>query len=165
VRGALKIPGFSSYLHPVDESLLIGVGQAADDQGRTQGTQVSLFDVSNLAAPARIAQRTLDIDWSEAESDHHAFLYWPPTKLLVLPAQSYGQPGRQPFLGAVGLHVARETGITPIARVHHPGDPQNSWFPVRRSVVVGDALYTLSEAGILASDLATLAPRGWLKLG
>jgi uncharacterized secreted protein with C-terminal beta-propeller domain len=151
VRGALKIPGFSSYLHPVDDSTLIGIGQAADENGRTLGTQVSLFDVSDLAAPRRIAQRELDGDWSEAETDHHAVFYWPATRLLALPIGSY-----QGGAAAVGLTVSRETGITPVARVHHPGAA-----PVRRSLVVGDALYTVSDAGILASDLRTLAPRGY----
>jgi uncharacterized secreted protein with C-terminal beta-propeller domain len=161
VRGELKMPGFSSYLHPIDENTLIGVGQAADDQGRTQGTQVSLFDVSDLSAPRLIAQRTLDTAWSEAESDHHAFLWWPARNLLVLPVQSYGQSGATTFLGAVGLDVTRATGITPIARVHHPDDPDMSWSPVHRSVVVGDALYTVSDTGVLGSALDTLAPRGW----
>jgi uncharacterized secreted protein with C-terminal beta-propeller domain len=151
VRGALTIPGFSSYLHPVDESTLIGIGQAADGAGRTLGTQVSLFDVSDPSAPRRIAQRALDGDWSEAEADHHAVLWWPATRLLALPVASYEGNG-----GAVGLTVSRESGITPIARVRHPGAA-----PVRRTLVVGDALYTLSDAGIMASDLLTLAPRGY----
>ncbi|MGD9573806.1 MAG: beta-propeller domain-containing protein, partial [Thermoleophilia bacterium] len=165
LRGELKIPGFSSYLHPVDDTTLIGVGQAADAQGRTQGTQVSLFDVSDPSRPARIAQRSLDTDWSEAESDHHAFLWWPQSKLLVLPVQAYGGPGRSAFLGAVGLNVDRATGITPIARVAHPGDPDVDWAPVRRSLVVGTTLYTVSDAGIMGSDLGTLAPRGWAAFG
>jgi len=161
LRGELKIPGFSSYLHPVDATTLIGVGQDADAQGRTRGTQVSLFDVTDPARPTRIAQRTLDTDWSEAESDHHAFLYWPATRLLVLPAQRYDGGGGSPFLGAVGLDVSRTTGITPIARVSHPDGRGGEWAPVRRSLVVGDAVLTVSATGVLASDLTTLAPRGW----
>jgi len=161
LRGELKIPGFSSYLHPVDENTLIGVGQAADAQGRTEGTQVSLFDVTDLSRPTRIAQRTLGTDWSEAETDHHAFLYWPATRLLVLPTQTYGGDGATPFLGAVGLDVSRTTGITPIARIAHPGDADDRWAPVRRTVVVGDAVYTVSDTGVMASDLTGLAPRGW----
>jgi uncharacterized secreted protein with C-terminal beta-propeller domain len=162
VRGELKIPGFSSYLHPIDDDTLIGVGQAADADGRTQGTQVSLFDVSDLDAPRRIAQRTLDAAWSEAESDHHAFLYWPATAALVLPAQTYGPDGTNRFLGAVGLTVARQTGITPIARVAHPDQNGETWSPVRRSLVIGDALYTISDTGIMESALTTLEPRGWI---
>jgi len=141
----------------VDERHLIGVGQDATEDGRTTGTQVSLFDVADPAAPRRIAQRTLDADWSEAETDHHAVLYWPATRLLVVPVQDGGTS----FSGAVGLHVAPETGITPIARVGHPGDPAAGTASIRRALVVGDTLYSVSDAGLLASDLGTLAPRGW----
>ncbi|WP_217913977.1 beta-propeller domain-containing protein [Miltoncostaea marina] len=165
VLGELTIPGFSSYLHPIDDTTLIGVGQAADARGRTQGTQVSLFDVADPAAPRRIAQRALDTDWSEAESDHHAFLHWPATGLVVLPAQRHDPDGGTPFLGAVGLNVSRAGGITPIARVVHPGDPLRRWAPVRRALVAGGALYTVSDAGVMASDLTTLAPRAWTPFG
>ena len=50
VAGQLKIPGYSAYLHPVGENRLLGVGR--------EGTAVkaSLFDVSNLAAPAEVTQ-------------------------------------------------------------------------------------------------------------
>ena len=61
------------------------------------------------------------------------------------------------------MTVSREAGITPIARVRRP-DPPGSWSPVRRSIVIGDALYTVSDTGVMASDLATLAPRGWARL-
>ena len=59
VAGELKIPGYSAYLHPVGKDLLVGVGQDATAGGRLLGTQVSLFDVSDPAQPARLHQRTL----------------------------------------------------------------------------------------------------------
>jgi hypothetical protein len=160
VRGELKIPGFSSYLQPVGDDLLVGIGQAATAAGRTTGTQVSLFDVSDPANPRRIAQRELDSDWSEAESDHHALLWWPARRLLVVPVERWDATGPA-AAGAVGLDVAPATGITPIARVRHPGAAQE-YDPVRRALVVGDVLVTVSEGGVRTSDLGTLAPRGWL---
>ena len=163
VRGELKIPGFSSYLHPVGDDLLVGIGQSATAQGRTTGTQVSLFDVSDPRAPRRVAQRELDSDWSEAESDHHAVLWWPARRLLVVPVERWSGVGPA-ALGAVGLDVAPATGITPIARIRHPGD-EDAFRPVRRSLVAGDALVTVSDGGILVSDLTSLAPRGWLAFG
>ena len=51
VLGELKIPGYSAYLHPVGEDLLLGVGQDATEEGRPTGTQLSLFDVSDLRKP------------------------------------------------------------------------------------------------------------------
>jgi len=58
VTGELKIPGFSSYLHPVGDGLLLGVGQDATDQGRTLGAKVSLFDVSDPTNPLESRTRT-----------------------------------------------------------------------------------------------------------
>ena len=59
VLGELKIPGYSAYLHPIGEDLLLGVGQDADENGRVSGTQISIFDVSDLRKPVRLHQRLL----------------------------------------------------------------------------------------------------------
>ena len=90
MRGELKIPGYSAYLHPIGEDLLLGVGQEATEEGRVQGLQLSLFDVSDLAHPRRLQQAQLGERWSSSavEWDHHAFLWWPATKLAVLPMDS-----------------------------------------------------------------------------
>ena len=120
VVGELKIPGFSSYLHPIDDNLVIGVGQDATDTGRVQGSKVSLFDVTDLASPTEVATWTLPNSNSGAEYDHHAFLYWPATKQLVLPVNLYDWQGDDGgFFGAVVLHVDR-SGITESGRIEHP---------------------------------------------
>jgi hypothetical protein len=51
--GELKVPGFSTYLHPVGDDLLLGVGEEADESGQVTGMQVSLFDLSDLAGRRR----------------------------------------------------------------------------------------------------------------
>ncbi len=53
-----------------------------------QGTQVSLFDVSDLSKPGRLAQHHVKQGHSEAEFDPHAFLYWAADRLLVVPLVS-----------------------------------------------------------------------------
>ena len=151
VRGELKILGFSSYLHPIGKDLLLGLGQDANEQGQTQGTQLSLFDVSDLSAPTRLHQQSLgESTSSAAEHDHHAFLYWPPTKLTVVPVSAY-RPEDQ-FQGAVGFRVERDTGIAEIGRAEHEGG-----FIIR-SLVANGRLLTVSDRGVLASTLDTLAP-------
>ncbi len=47
VLGALKIPGFSSYLHPYGEGKLLGIGMDADLGGVTNGVKLSMFDISD----------------------------------------------------------------------------------------------------------------------
>ena len=51
VAGELKILGYSAYLHPVGDGMLLGVGQDATEEGRQLGTQVALFDVSRSREP------------------------------------------------------------------------------------------------------------------
>ena len=167
VRGELKIPGFSSYLQPVGDHRLIGIGQDATAEGRVTGSQVSLFDVSDPAQPRRLAQHTLGSGYSEAKGDHHAVLFWESTGLLAIPFQSYGDgAGPPPFTGAVGLRVDPAGSLSEIGRVSHPAITETEGYTynpsVRRSLVVGDTLYTLSENGVGASELTGLAHRGFV---
>jgi hypothetical protein len=157
VAGELKIAGYSAYLHPVGEELLLGVGQEATDDGRVQGLQLSLFDISDLAHPARLQQARLGERWSHsaAEWDHHAFLWWPATKLAVLPVDSDG------FTGAAGFRVDRARGIAELGRVSHPS-LDHGWRPsIGRAVVVGPRLFTISDYGVKASGLESFAGAGW----
>ena len=110
VLGELEIPGYSAYLHPIGADLLLGIGQDVNDQGRPLGTQLSLFDVSDLRHPTRLAHATLGPGWSEAESDHHAFLFWPTTGLVVVPFDQR----------AVGYRVSRAHGIDARRPDHAP---------------------------------------------
>jgi hypothetical protein len=164
VKGELKILGFSSYLHPIGGELLLGIGQDATEQGQATGAQVSLFDVSDLSAPKRLFARSLgEYASSAAEYDHHAFLYWAPTKLSVLPLNYWGSEEDQ-FAGAVGLEIDRTKGITEVGKVQHEKVTQYGydWLPpIERSIVVRDRLITVSQAGVLASALDTLAPGGF----
>ncbi len=59
VAGVLKAPGFSDYLIPLGDSLLLGVGKDASDSGLVQGVKVALFDVANPAAPTELASRSI----------------------------------------------------------------------------------------------------------
>lgn len=163
VVGELKILGYSAYLHPVGNGLLLGIGQDATEQGRTLGTQVSLFDVSDLANPKRIHNFTLDDGYSSVEYDHRAFLHWPETGLTVIPVQVWSwdeETGTDSgFSGAIALKATRD-GIEEVGRISHALDKEGEeyWWasPIERSLVIGDSLYTYSSDGILESDLHTV---------
>jgi uncharacterized secreted protein with C-terminal beta-propeller domain len=149
VRGELKILGYSSYLHPVGEHELLGIGQDATAEGIRQGTQLSLFDVADPAAPKLLHKIALgEASSSDAEYDHHAFLWWAPTRLAVVPISDFSteDAGTQ----AVGFNVDRVKGITEAGRSRESG-------AVLRTLVVGGRLFTLTEEGLRAYDLGTLA--------
>ena len=164
VTGELKILGYSAYLHPLGDGRLLGVGQDATAEGRTTGTQLSLFDVSDPAAPTRIAQHRVEGASSDVEWDHRAFLYWPATELAVLPLSwyRYSENGQSEdfWSGARAFTVGRDS-LEPAGRVQHPSSgPEGMWMAaIRRTAVVGDALVTLSELGLMTSDLRSLEQR------
>jgi uncharacterized secreted protein with C-terminal beta-propeller domain len=148
VRGELKLLGFSSYLHPVGEHELLGIGQDATPEGVQQGTQLSLFDVADPAAPRLLRHRALGVSTSsDAEFDHHAFLWWAPKRLAVVPVNDYegGQPAQ-----AFGFRVDRDAEIGVVGSTSEQTD-------VLRTLVIAGRLFTLTRRGLHAYDLDTFA--------
>ncbi|MEV0325025.1 beta-propeller domain-containing protein [Micromonospora echinospora] len=155
VTGELKITGYSGHLQPVGEGRLLGVGQEANERGVRQGLLVSLFDVADPAKPTRIARYHRAGSHSPAEDDPHALLFWPASGLVVLPVSGPGS-------GSQGALVLRIDGssLTQLGWITHPGVGQRGG--ILRSLIVGDTLWTLSDAGLQATDLVGLARRGWI---
>lgn len=92
VLGELKIPGFSSYLHPIGGDLLLGVGTAATLDGRTQGAQVATFDLSDLRDPRRLSVLTYRNTDLSAAWDPHAFTFVGDTAWTLANMWSPGTP-------------------------------------------------------------------------
>jgi uncharacterized secreted protein with C-terminal beta-propeller domain len=90
--GELHIPGYSDYLHPYDETHLIGVGKetveaSEGDFAWYQGLKVSLFDVSNVNEPKQLSNYTIGDRGTDSPvlSDPKAFLFDKSKNLLVIP--------------------------------------------------------------------------------
>lgn len=155
VAGSLDLLGYSAYLHPVGDDLLLGIGQDATPQGRTRGTQLSLFDVADPAKPRRIDHVVLgNQSSSQAEYDPHAFLYWAPRNLAVVPLT------QGVFSGAIAYRVTRTTGIASAGRISHASEDDGG-AAIGRAVISGDRLLTQSDAGVLANRLDGLARIGF----
>jgi len=178
VRGELHIPGFSTYLHPIGDGLLIGIGRDGDDDGRIFGLQLSLFDVSNPDDPRRIhsavvTEREESYSWSEAAHDHHAFTWYGSRDLLAIPVttESWGDDGYEHFSGIALYRVTRD-GIEPAGRVSHAPMAHDAWCDrigeedieacgwddgwwtwMRRSAFFDDVLFAISDVGVTASPI------------
>ena len=151
VAGELKIPGYSSYLHPVGDNLLLGVGRDADPEtGLAFGLQVSLFDVSDFENPKRVDVETFGTGrWdgsSPAEYHHHAFAYFAAQGILALPVAHAGD-GSGRIYKTVLLKVDAAKGLTEVGRVEHEKE-------VWRNVRIGEFLYSIGAAGIKVVPLA-----------
>ncbi|CAN5205996.1 hypothetical protein BH24ACT23_BH24ACT23_08260 [soil metagenome] len=148
--GELKIPGYSAYLHPVGDGLLLGIGQSGTDAGQLTGAQASLFDVADAAAPERID--TLDLTdgrygSADTEWDSHAFLYSPANRLAAVPVTSYG---RGAGASAVAFRVDEDGSLA------EPVKLDDDRGQIRRMLVAGERLITVSTAGVASRPLAEL---------
>lgn len=154
VLGELKIPGFSSYLHPLGDDLLVGVGMDANETGQTLGAQASLFDISDPSDPRRIDQESFaegsdtPVGW-----DHHTFLQW--GDRIYFPINRWGNQGLHSSIVAVDVSGR---SMERVGAVTHPGNNSE----LRRAVIVGDSLLTLSDNGLMVSTAETLATRDFV---
>jgi uncharacterized secreted protein with C-terminal beta-propeller domain len=166
LKGELKVPGYSGYLHPLSATLLLGVGRSADESGRVKGLQLSLFDVSDPANPKLLSQRAEgDYGGSSVEQDHHGFLYWEPKHLIVVPAVFASLSGGPAFYGALAMKVEPSSGFGDPVRLTHTGRPgADNYTQISRSIVIGPNLLTVSNAGILVSNLDSFAEKSWQPL-
>ncbi|MCY2926576.1 MAG: beta-propeller domain-containing protein [Planctomycetota bacterium] len=151
LAGELQIPGFSSYLQPIDANTLIGLGWDADANGRTGGMKLSLFDVSDPAHPVEQSKYLFGGDsweaYSQALGDHHAFSYFAELGVLALPVQQgCGWLGNASS-GLMVFHVQPGQNIEYLGRIAH------SDF-VSRSVRIGDCVYSISGTAVKVTRIS-----------
>ena len=84
LEGQLKIPGYSSYLHPITKDKILGIGKEGDQ------IKISLFDVTDPKKPQEKAKYTLNEYWSDILNTHHAFLLDSKHTIFFLPGERGG---------------------------------------------------------------------------
>lgn len=169
VLGELKIPGFSRYLHPVGADLLLGVGQEASLEGRVEGLQVSLFDVSDPTDPIRVAQVRLFADdeqepeysWSPVESDHRAFLFF--DQRAYIPYRAYwwddesSQDAGVMVVDVRSEDLELEALLRPLTD-EPVGESTPEWRKVdwavpQRVIIIEDRVYSITHSGVAVHEL------------
>ena len=176
ILGELEIPGFSDYLHPLNDNRVIGIGRNADDEDgflRLLGVNVRLFDVSDPSSPSMVSDLAIGSPGSRTpvDFDHQAFTVlqtgtdsW----RLALPVISHGDPDETvpdefwwilPWTNT-GLHLFDVTsaGIEPaglvVAQNRETGRRWQAgccaWG--QRSVLHGDAVHYVAEQQLITSD-------------
>jgi uncharacterized secreted protein with C-terminal beta-propeller domain len=124
VVGELHVPGYSSYLHPVEGGYLLAVGMDGEEDGTINGFAVSLFDVRDPANPTRVEQLAVQSDswsWSESLWDHHAFTFH--NDVLSVPLYTYDYDeltgAWDGFSGMLVVSVDTTDGLEELGRVDH----------------------------------------------
>ncbi len=186
VLGKLKIPGYSDYLHPYDETHLIGIGKDAVDAesegGRPadfawyQGIKMAIFDVSDVENPIEMHKEIIGDRGTDSPvlQDHKAFLFDKEKNLLVIPVllaeikgdREYGSEyGDYVFQGAYVYDISLNHGFELKGKVSHYDDSEvfrksGYYFDgdasITRSLYIEDVLYTFSNKRIQLNSLDSL---------
>jgi uncharacterized secreted protein with C-terminal beta-propeller domain len=161
--GALEIPGFSSYLHDAGGDRLIGVGQdtslvneGGGSYAHNEGRMVQLFDVSDPAKPVRTSKIVLPGTGTPGDPsfEPHAFLYWQPTGLVVVPIANYGNGG------VLAVRVEGDK-LVKLGTLKNPAASKAN-DAIQRSMIVDSALWTFSADGVRVSDESDLTQLAWI---
>jgi len=126
LKGELKIPGYSSYLHPIEENLILGIGKEGSY------VKVSMFDVSNPADPKESDKYTLSEYWSDILNTHHAFLLDKKHEIFFLP-------------GSKGGYIFSYTPTLSLVKTI-------SAFDAKRAIYIEDYLYVIAQSKIVVLD-------------
>jgi uncharacterized secreted protein with C-terminal beta-propeller domain len=182
ITGELVIPGFSTYMHMMDDSHILTIGYDAQDVGSFswfQGIALQIFDVSNLDAPALLHKEVIGTRGasSDAATNHLAFNYFKTSNRLALPmviceeSDGGGDYGAiMTFSGLLVYDVTIETGFEKLGGIPHelPETADNYWgacgnwwtnpnTQVKRSIFMDDFVYSIAMDKINISDIAALA--------
>ncbi len=180
VAGELKIPGYSSYLHPFDENHVIGLGK------EDNAVKLSFFDVTNLKAPTEIAKYIVEGDYADSQAlqDPKAFLFDKNKELLVIPISitNYGvvdgienETFEQKAGFWQGAYIFRidTDGFTYRGRITHQENATNSLYYygydynkfISRTLYIENTLYTISNTKVKLNSLDSLALIAEINLG
>ncbi len=178
--GELKIPGFSTYLHPLDKDHLLSIGVDGNNFGTNGNLQLALFDVTDFKNPVQKHKLSIPTDqWNNDEAlyNHKAFQYYAYKKVLAIPLTGYqtsrSQYDYRNWTSQMMLYnIDIEEGITAAGNVDHKdliaeamsGQKEsssykygNNTFKMRRAVFMENTLFSISMVGIMANDLSQLS--------
>jgi len=164
VMGILKIPGFSTYMHPYDENTIIGIG-AVDSN-----IKLSMFDVSDFSHPREVDNFIVNslYSYTNVGSDHKALLFDKELGLMVFPVSMGVSTGKDInyWQGAFVFDVTLDGGFVLRGTITQQDDLTSSnWQKtITRSLYIEDVLYTISEKMVKMSSLETLETLGAIEL-
>ncbi len=182
VLGEAVIPGFSDYMHPLDDDHLLTIGRNTDNWGNDIGLMLQIFDVSEPTDPERVHNYPyIPEGYSEANHNHKAFTYWAERRLLAFPFVNYGYEDpasgeHQPYPTSTleVFEVSAKEGFNRLGAVDHTSlmlengclvqDPyyldEYYWTcsqpEVRRGIFMDDYVYAISYAGVSVNELSDL---------
>lgn len=148
VIGELKVPGFSTYIHMMDDKHLLTIGQDADEQtGRQRGLKLSIFDVTDFSKPKEVKSLIFKSGVaSESSYEHKAFGFHRAKGVLAIPASQTSMNGSERTslllfnVSTKDIKAAGEVSMTDLQSV-------------RRSFFAENVVYAIGGTGVRAASV------------
>lgn len=176
VLGELKIPGYSKYLHPYDETHLIGIGEDTEvvnygygDRVVTNGMKMVMFDVTDPNNPQELYNVKIGEKgtYSELLYNHKALLFSKEKNIIAFPISITDNDYKVTFQGAIVYGVSLEKGFELKTKISNSATDYDRYYSrnrVERIIYIKDTLFTLSNGLIKAVDLNTFETKGSIEL-
>lgn len=176
VLGELKIPGYSKYLHPYDETHLIGIGEDTEvvnygygDRVVTNGMKMAMFDVTDPNNPQELYNVKIGEKgtYSELLYNHKALLFSKEKNIIAFPISITENDYKVTFQGAIVYGVSLEKGFELKTKISNSATDYDRYYSrnrVERIIYIKDTLFTLSNGLIKAVDLNTFETKGSIEL-
>lgn len=137
VLGELKIPGFSDYLHPYGDGLLLGIGMDVEEDGATvNGVKLSMFDISDPKDVKEVHKTVLEECYSTDVSYNYRAAFVDVEKNLI------GFPGYQEQQEYYIYSYDKEKGFTCVF------EKKLSGYSEVRGLYAGDRFYLVTEGTV-----------------
>lgn len=160
IKGELKIPGYSSYLHPYDENHIIGIGYNTKSNGHggvtNDNMKMSMFDVSDVQNPKEMFSIDIGSQYvhSEILYNHKSLFYKKSENLIGFPVSYDGKSRIEIF------KINLESGFERYAEILN----NKGFGGIERAIYIGDTLYTLHYNRIISYNLNTFEKLNELEL-
>lgn len=157
IKGKIKLPGFSAYLHPISESLILGIGYDGNEEKADEtSVKVSLFDVSDMASPKVISSFTRDDAYCRVVDDPKAFIYNTSESYIALPIELYDYN-----LKGYGCYIISLENDELTLKYTFNHDVDDVYAPTFiRGAYIGDSFFTISDSNVYKYSLADGAKKG-----
>ena len=152
ILGELTVTGFSDFLHPVNDALLLGLGRAEDG-----GIKVELFDVADVSRPLSRGAVTIGDrgSFSEALYNRHAFTYQPDVAgvdRFLMPVEASGLDTADGSFGSrlnlFEIHDKETPALASLVQrgtMAPPVSTAEPWAFEHRSFIDGDTVYWVRD--------------------